>query len=314
MVRYGLASRKDSKGRYLSVLGKMLTDRLTLKDAGENGDLAAAGMAEAIKLLMNSGYGFLGCQGYTFNCMENGALVTAYGQAILRLMCQTIQDNGGVLVSSDTDGIYFSHPNADLMFALVSAALPSGIGIKLEKRDLVMFSLSKKNYCLYHPDGKVEMKGNTFLSNKTKIETDFIKTYPVILVSQGQLKADEYYRKVIEDLISENTPVSEVSITAKILKDHKRKLELLGLDKPATVTYYYTRHDLHRLERQYHKCRNYQAFETLIDSYPSIPYFGEYYAYSIECLRASILRLPKPNPRWHIKPRSVSTKKKSNLR
>jgi DNA polymerase, archaea type len=200
MVRYGLASRKDSKGRYLSVLGKMLTDRLTLKDAGENGDLAAAGMAEAIKLLMNSGYGFLGCQGYTFNCMENGALVTAYGQSILRLMCQTIQDNGGVLVSSDTDGIYFSHPNVDLMFDRVSAALPSGIGIKLEKRDLVMFSLSKKNYCLYHPDGKVEMKGNTFLSNKTKIETDFIKTYPVILVSQGQLKADEYYRKVIEDL------------------------------------------------------------------------------------------------------------------
>jgi DNA polymerase, archaea type len=310
MVRYGLASRKDSKGRYLSVLDKMLTDRLELKDAGENGDIAAAGMAEAIKLLMNSGYGFLGCQGYTFNCMENGALVTAYGQVILRLMCQIIQENSGVLVSADTDGIYFSHPNTDLMFDLVSAALPSGIGIKLEKRDLVMFSLSKKNYCLYHTNGKVEMKGNTFLSNKTKIETDFIKTYPVTLVKQGQIKADEYYRKVINDLIGGVTPISEVSLTAKILKEHKCKLKLLGLDKPATVTYYYARHDLHRLCRQYHKCRNYQALETLIDSYPSVPYFGEYYAYLIECLRAKMLGLNEPKPIWNIKPKPVSNKKK----
>ena len=311
MVRYGLASRKDSKGGYLSVLGKMLTERLVLKDRGEKGDIEAAGMAEAIKLLMNSGYGFLGCQGYTFNDMENAALVTSYGQVILKLMCQTIEDNGGVLVSADTDGIYFSHPNADLMFDRVSFSLPTGIGIKLESRDLVMFSLSKKNYCLYYPNGKVEMKGNTFLSNKTKIETDFVKTYPVILVTQGQLKADEYYRKVTNDLSRGITPVSEISLTSKILKDHKRKLELLGLDKPSTVTYYYARHDLHRLGRQYHKCRNYKAFETLIESYPSVPYFGEYYAYSIECLRASILGLPEPKPMWHIKPKSLSTLKQN---
>jgi DNA polymerase, archaea type len=231
MVRYRLGSRKDPHGRYISVLSKMLTDRLAYKQAGKDGDDAAAGMAEAIKLLMNSGYGFAGTQGYTFNDMENAAIVTAHGRVILKLMCQTIEDNGGVLVSADTDGIYFSHPNADLMFDRVSNALPDGINIELEKRDLLMFSLSKKNYCLYHPDGKIEMKGNTFLSNKTKIETDFTKTYPVILVIQGQLKADEYYRKVTNDLIDGITLISDVSITAKILKEHKRKLELLGLEK-----------------------------------------------------------------------------------
>jgi hypothetical protein len=59
--------------------------------------------------------------------------------------------------------------------------------------------------------------------------------------------------------------------------------------------------------RQYHKCRNYQAFETLIDSYPLVPYFGEYYAYSIECLRASILGLSEPKQMWQVKPKIVST-------
>jgi DNA polymerase, archaea type len=311
MVRFRLGSRKDPNGRYISVLAKMLTDRLAYKQAGKDGDDAAAGMAEAIKLLMNSGYGFAGTQGYTFNDMENAAIITAYGRVILKLMCQTIKDNDGVLISADTDGIYFSHPNPDLMFDRVSESLPQGINIELEKRDLVMFSLSKKNYCLYHPNGKVEMKGNTFLSNKTKIETDFTKTYPVILVSQGQLKADEYYRKVTADLINGITPVADVSITAKILKDHKRKLERLGLEKSDTVTYYYARHDLHRLGRQYHRCRNYQAFETLIESYPSIPYFGEYYAYSIECIRTNMLGLPEPKAMWHIKPKSVSTLKQN---
>ena len=271
-------------------------------------------MAEAIKLLMNSGYGFAGTQGYTFNDMENASIVTAYGRVILKLMCQTIEAKDGVLISADTDGIYFSHPNPDLMLTRVSESLPKGINIELEKRDLVMFSLSKKNYCLYHPNGKVEMKGNTFLSNKTKIETDFIKRYPVILVSKGQLTADEYYSQVTNDLIGGITPVSDISLTSKILKQHKHKIELLGLEEPTTVTYYYALHDLHRLGRQYHKCRNYQACETLIESYPSVPYFGEYYAYSIECLRASILGLPEPKPKWNIKPKPVSTKKKSNLR
>jgi DNA polymerase, archaea type len=91
MVRYRLGSKKDRNGRYISVLAKMLTDRLDYKKKGKSGDRSAAGMADAIKLLMNSGYGFLGNQGYTFNDMENAALITAHGRVVLKLMCSVIR-------------------------------------------------------------------------------------------------------------------------------------------------------------------------------------------------------------------------------
>jgi DNA polymerase elongation subunit (family B) len=301
MVRYRLGSRKDPNGRYISVLSKMLTDRIAYKRAGKDGDLIAAGMAEAIKLLMNSGYGFLGTQGYSFNDMENAAIVTAYGQAILRLMCTTIEANDGVLISADTDGVYFSHTEPDLIFNLVADVLPDGINIELEKRDLKMFSLAKKNYCLYGGDGSVDIKGNSLLSNTTPIELEFIKTYPLILIESGQVLADKYYSALISELINSSRPISDVAITGRLLPHWKKKMDLLGMSEPAIATYYYSRSDNHPQWRHYTRQRLYQELETSIEHYPTVPYFGEYYAYLIEHLRSSMLNLPEPKERYKVK-------------
>jgi DNA polymerase, archaea type len=312
MVRYGLGSRKDPQGRYISVLKKMLTDRLEYKRRGKEGDRQAAGMAEAIKLLMNSAYGALGTQGYSFNDMENAALVTSYGQVVLRLMSKTIEDDGGVIVSADTDGLYFSHSDPDTIFDLVSNILPSGVNIELEKRDLVMFSRSKKNYCLYNDRGELlEMKGNSFISNNCPIESQFVKEYPRILITEGQLKADKYYREIFDNLIGGNIDINLVSTTQKILKGWGGKMERLGISEPSTVTYYYARHDFHQLRRNYTNSRTYHELETLSTNYPDIPYFGEYYAYKIECLRALILNTPKPSEWWKDKPRKTVKNKKN---
>ena len=303
MVRYRLGSRKDPKARYISVLAKMLTDRLGLKKKGKLGDRSAAGMADAIKLLMNSGYGFLGNQGYTFNDMENAALITAHGRVVLKLMCSIIEENGGVLISADTDGVYFSHSNADLIFDLVSAKLPEGISIELEKQNLMMFSRSKKNYCLYNDLCELlEMKGNSFLSHLYPIEKEFIQNYPRIFINEGQLKADKYYDDISGKLIAGCVPVSQVSTTGKILGTWKGKMLHLGITEPATVTYYYSRHDLHPQHRKYTNSRTYKSLETLLTHYPTIPYFGEYYAHKIKCLRATMLSISEPLEGWKNKP------------
>jgi DNA polymerase, archaea type len=306
MVRYRLGSRKDPKGRYISVLAKMLTDRLDYKKKGKAGDKAAAGMAEAIKLLMNSGYGFLGNQGYTFNDMENAALITAHGRVVLKLMCQIIEEQGGVLISADTDGVYFSHPNADLIFDLVSQQLPDGISIELEKQHLIMFSRSKKNYCLYDNHGELlEMKGNSFISHQCPIEAEFTKEYPRILINDGQMKADKYYHDLFNDLVAGNIPIMQIATTEKILKGWKSKMTNLGITEPATVSYYYARHDRHHLSRQYSKSRSYIPLETLSIHHPNIPYFGEYYAYKIECLRAIVLNISDPLKWWNVKEKQL---------
>jgi DNA polymerase, archaea type len=303
MVRYRLSSMKDPKGRYLSVMAKMLIERLNYKKNGRSGDKSAADMDRAIKLLLNSGYGFLGNQGYTFNDMENAALIAAHGRVILKLMCSVIEENGGILISADTDGIYFSHHNADSIFDLVSAQLPAGISIELEKQNLVMFSRSKKNYCLYDDRGELlEMKGNSFLSHLCPIEKDFTQNYPRIFINEGQLKADKYYHELIDKLIAGCIPVVQVSTTGEILRTWQGKMFHLGITEPATVTYYYCRHDLHPQSRKYTNSRIYRSLETLSTNYPNVPYFGEYYAHKIECLRAAMLSIPRPLEYWKNKP------------
>jgi DNA polymerase, archaea type len=306
MVRYRLGSRKDPDGKYISVLAQMLTDRLAYKARGKAGDTAAAGMAEAIKLLMNSGYGFLGNAGYTFNDMENAALVTAYGRVILRLMGETIKADGGLLISADTDGLYFSHRNPQRIFNLVSGVLPTGISIELEKSNLAMFSLSKKNYCLFSSDGEIlERKGNSLISHQTPIENEFTETYPRIYINHGQAKADVYYHELFDNLLAGNIPVEKVATTAKILSNWQTKINNLGLSGSSIATYYYTRHDHHHLAHKFTNCRTYSELETLIENHPSVPYFGAYYAHKIEVLRNQMLGLSAPDEWWKKKPKQT---------
>jgi DNA polymerase, archaea type len=310
MVRYRLGSRKDPAGKYISVLSQMLTDRLAYKARGKAGDTAAAGMAEAIKLLMNSGYGFLGNAGYTFNDMENAALVTAYGRVILRLMGETIEADGGLLISADTDGLYFSHHDPQRIFDLVSGVLPTGISIELEKTNLVMFSRSKKNYCLYSNDGDLlDKKGNSFISHQTPIEAEFTERYPKIYITRGQGKADSYYRDLFDNLTTGGVPIEKLLTTEKILGNWKRKMENLGLGKASVASYYYTRHDHHQLASRYSKSRTYQALETLAEHHPTIPYFGEYYSYKIELLRSQMLNISEPDQFWKAKQKQLSLMK-----
>jgi DNA polymerase, archaea type len=218
---------------------------------------------------------------------------------ILRLMGETIEADDGLLISADTDGLYFSHSDPQRIFNLVSDVLPSGISIELEKSKLVMFSLSKKNYCLYTDDGElIDRKGNSLISHQTPIEAEFTKTYPKIYIKHGQPKADDYYHQIFNDLLAGNLPVEKVATTAKILSNWQTKIINLGLSGSSAVTYYYTRHDYHPLAHNFTRCRTYNALETLIENHPSVPYFGAYYAHKIEVLRSQMLNLPVPNDWW----------------
>ena len=320
MVRYCLGSRKDTKGKYISVLRKMLTDRLEYKRLGEDikdndgfvikeGDNEAAGMSAAIKLLMNSGYGYLGTP-YPFNDMENAALITAYGRVILRLMCQIIVENNGTLISADTDGVYYSHPDANAIFDKVSAVLPEGINIELEKQNIVMFSKSKKNYCLYKADGElIDRKGNTFLSYMTELENDFVYTYPGIYINKGQTKADEYYRDIITDLKAGKVSIDKLAKTELVKKESINILNQLGEIESGVYTYYITRHDYHRLKGSYGKARVYRDLKTKIECYPETPYFVDFYAYKIDVLRAGMLGISEPKEYYKTMAKQLKTVK-----
>ncbi|MBE9020491.1 ribonuclease H-like domain-containing protein, partial [Chroococcidiopsidales cyanobacterium LEGE 13417] len=160
MLKYGICSGKDPRRVGLSILEYLTQERLRLKQRAKAGDIDASHAQSALKVTINSLFGFLGTSGLSFNDMEAAALVTAYGRRILRFAIEFIEMQGGIQVESDTDGIFFSHPQPVQVYETLKAAMPEGIDIELETQATAMFVPSRgaKNYILWHDDGSVTAK------------------------------------------------------------------------------------------------------------------------------------------------------------
>ncbi len=108
MLNYQIHSRKDHKKIMLKILRYLTTERLRLKKLAKAGDKEADHKQKAMKVLINSAYGFLGTAGIPFNDFKAAAKVTAIGRKILKQMIKLIENNGGVICEADTDGIIYS--------------------------------------------------------------------------------------------------------------------------------------------------------------------------------------------------------------
>ncbi|WP_016953794.1 DNA polymerase domain-containing protein [Anabaena sp. PCC 7108] len=227
MLKYGICSRKDTRRVGLSILDYLTRERLRLKELGKAGDLAAKQAEAALKVLINSLFGFYGTSGVGFNDMEAAALVTAYGRRILRFMIDVIEKAGGIQVESDTDGVFFSHSEPLLIFEKLQNALPAGINIELEILAKAMFVPSKgaKNYIIWHEDGKITTKGSWRKRDRSRLEKEFPLNYLTqYLLSKA--KAEQYYQELTKVIRSGDFPVEQLQVTRKIKKGEKALLVL----------------------------------------------------------------------------------------
>lgn len=99
MLLYGVCSDKDPDRHCLAVLKFLRTERLRLKKIasdkkGTPEGLQAKQAQGALKVLINSGYGFLSTGFIEYNDFVAGAGVTAHGRAILRKMMASLEDCG----------------------------------------------------------------------------------------------------------------------------------------------------------------------------------------------------------------------------
>ena len=227
MLKYGICSRKDSKRIALSILKYLTEERLKLKAAARLGDMAAKQAESALKVLINSLFGFYGTGGVGFNDMEAAALVTAYGRRILRHMISTIESVGGIQIESDTDGVFFSHQEPEAVFETVKQSMPEGINIELETHADAMFVPTKgmKNYILWHADGSLTLKGSYRKRDRSLLEKQFPIEYLTRFLSSFQA-AEEYYHQVKQLILSGELPLELIQITRKIKANEKALLSL----------------------------------------------------------------------------------------
>ncbi|MDE5071433.1 MAG: ribonuclease H-like domain-containing protein [Trichodesmium sp. St5_bin8] len=233
---YGLSSLKDTNNFYLTVLDYLMNERTVLKQKyKETKEAKYNAMQNAYKILNNGGYGFTGTTGYSFNCMQTSALVTAYGRVIVSKMVDEMEKLDCKIIEVDTDGIYFSHPNQKEVYEKIQQILPDGISIDLEHENVSIYCPAKKNYIIFDDD-KYTVKGGNF---KSRTKCSLLKNFtPNFLLSykESPTIAENYYNNLVDELKSGNYDLKELTVRQRIPKNSKA---LLSLGEVGEVIHYY---------------------------------------------------------------------------
>jgi DNA polymerase I len=182
MRAYRIGPARDRLGAMLALVDRLVAQRLAAKASAR---AAAAGSADrhaheatsaAMKLVINSAYGYLGAGGdlTRFADVHAANEVTRRGRETLELMCRELAARGVTLLEADTDGVYFAVPegwtdaDADRIVSEVGGLLPPLVQLELEGRYAAMLSHEPKNYALLTHDGRLLLRGVAFRSSRAE--------------------------------------------------------------------------------------------------------------------------------------------------
>jgi DNA polymerase III epsilon subunit-like protein/predicted nucleic acid-binding Zn-ribbon protein len=205
MLAYRIHSRKDPAQYALRWLKTLTLQRLALKAKAKAGDKNAQILQEAMKILLNSLYGFYGTGGYGFNDMTAASKVTEIGRKVLTCMIAAIEDKGGIVVEADTDGIIVCYRNADPQQILqaVNAAIPPVFKVEVEWQEAVCFVSDDKSYIVLPKEGDPIIKGSKWRGrDKEAYLTQAIPTFVRLWATQGKEAALAYALEVLFEIRS----------------------------------------------------------------------------------------------------------------
>lgn len=181
MRAYRIGPAQDHLGALLHVVERMLELRLHHKAAAREarGSDVDAGhheaMQAAMKLLINSAYGYMGAGSIAIFADRRAAdEVTRRGREILDRLVAALSARGVALIEADTDGVYFAvregttEAEERALVAEAARALPDGIRLEYEGRYRAMFSHEVKNYALLTYEGEVILRGVALRSSRSE--------------------------------------------------------------------------------------------------------------------------------------------------
>jgi DNA polymerase elongation subunit (family B) len=179
---YRIGPARDRLGAMLALVERLVDQRLAAKARAR---AAAPGSAErytheamsaAMKIVVNSAYGYLGAGGglTRFADVHAANEVTRRGRELLDCMCRALAERGVTLLEADTDGVYFAVPESwcendeRRVVAEVAALLPPLVQLELEGRYAAMLSHEPKNYALLTYDDQLLLRGVAFRSSRAE--------------------------------------------------------------------------------------------------------------------------------------------------
>ncbi|HVX42098.1 MAG TPA: DNA polymerase domain-containing protein [Gemmatimonadaceae bacterium] len=180
MRSFRIGPKRDHLGALLALVDRLVETRLAAKSAARAAPAGSAerhaheAMSAAMKIVVNSAYGYLAAGGdlTRFADVHAANEVTRRGRETLGLMCRELAARGVTLLEGDTDGVYFAVPphwtEADERRVVrdVASLLPPLVQLEFEGRYAAMLSHEPKNYALLRYDGTLTLTGVAFRSSR----------------------------------------------------------------------------------------------------------------------------------------------------
>ena len=232
MREYRIGPRRDRLGVMLALVDRLVEQRLAAKARAK---AAAPGSPErhtnealsaAMKIVVNSAYGYLGAGGLTrFADVHAANEVTRRGREVLALICQELARRGVTLLEADTDGVYFSVPDgwseADerRVVSEVAALLPPKVRLEFDGRYAAMLSHEPKNYALQPYDGALILRGVAFRSSRAEpFGEDFLRRALRCLLAGDIPGVREAYVETVTALRRRALPTRSVAAQVRLTK------------------------------------------------------------------------------------------------
>ena len=225
---------KKKKGFLPLVLEDIVTRRARIKElmkAGSN--LMLESRSNALKLLANSFYGYLGfapARWYSFESAEN---VTALGRQYIQQVIAAAQSSNFSVIYSDTDSIFMrlgekSTADARSFVEKINATLPGVMELDYEGFYPAALFVSakassagaKKKYAMLNDQGKLKIRGfETVRRNWSVVAKQMqLRVLEIILKEKDTKKAVAYTKELIRSIREHKIPVEQMLISTQLTR------------------------------------------------------------------------------------------------
>jgi DNA polymerase I len=239
MRAHRIGPARDHLGAMLALVDRLVEQRLAAKARARAAPPGSAerytqeAMSGAMKLVVNSAYGYLAAGGLTrFADVHAANEVTRRGRETLDLMCRGLAARGVTLLEADTDGVYFAAPEgwneADerRVVAEVAALLPPLVHLEFDGRYAAMLSHEPKNYALLGYDGTLLLRGVAFRSSRAEpFGEAFLRRSIARLLAGDAGGVREVYLATLDALRRRELTAYDVSSRVRLTKTPARYIE-----------------------------------------------------------------------------------------
>src|SRR5262245_40168155 len=241
MRSYRIGPARDTLGALLGLVDRLVERRLAAKASAKASPPGSAerftheAMSAAMKLVVNSAYGYLAAGGglTRFADVQAANEVTRRGREVLDLMCRSLAERGVTLLEADTDGVYFAVPatwsEADerRVVSEVAALLPPLVHLEFDGRYQAMLSHEPKNYALLGYDGSLVLRGVAFRSSRAEpFGEDFLRCAIVRLLMNDIVGVRDAYVATATALRRREVPTYDVSSRVRLTKTPERYMAI----------------------------------------------------------------------------------------